>query len=68
MDREVPQVPPAPSFGAVRGVPGPSCRAGEDLLADPTAEQECSADSAFCPAALGSEDERGEKTAGWEEL
>ena len=50
------EVPPAPSFGAGRGVPGPSSREGEAPLVGPTAEQEYSADSAFCPAALGSED------------
>ena len=44
---------PGPSCGGVRA---PSSRAEGDLRGDPTAGQEYSADPAFCPAALGSEE------------
>ena len=50
---------PAPSCGGVHEVRQvPSCREEEVPLGVPTAGPECSADCAFCPAALGSEEKR----------
>ena len=50
---------PAPSCGGVHEVRQvPSCREEEVPLGVPTAGPEYSADCAFCPAALGSEEKR----------